>query len=119
MTPQHASLSAGRWQSLSLMEQLANIGSEVGRARRWQGPDPAAADRAFIRALELLDLTIQDERWWRGRKELTRLRECLCDARHGGTDYATTYEALDRYLMPFAIAARAARAPLTKRCPST
>ena len=115
MAPQHASLSAGRWRSFSLMEQLANIGSEVARAGRRQGTDPEAAERACARALELLDLTIQDERWRRRRKELVRARECLCDARQGGTDYATTFEALDRYFMPFAIAARAVRESLMKR----
>lgn len=109
MPPQHASLSAGRWQSLSLMEQLANVGSEVGRVGRWHGTDEAAAERAFVRALELLDLTIQDDRWRGRRKELTRARECLCDARAGGQDYRTTFEGLDRYFLPFATAARTAR----------
>jgi hypothetical protein len=33
----HKELAAGKWFTLSLPEQLANIGSEVGRARRWQG----------------------------------------------------------------------------------
>ncbi|MGH7230803.1 MAG: hypothetical protein ACREJU_05510, partial [Nitrospiraceae bacterium] len=99
----------GRWQSFSLMEQLANIGSEVARAGRRQGTDPEAAERACERALELLDLTIHDERWRGRRKELARVRECLCDARQGGTDYAMTFDGLDRYFMPFAIAARAAR----------
>ncbi|HJU05540.1 MAG TPA: hypothetical protein VJ692_10355 [Nitrospiraceae bacterium] len=115
MAPQHVSLSAGRWQSFSLMEQLANIGSEVARAGRRQGTDPAAAERACVRALELLDLTIQDERWRGRRNELTRVRECLCDARQGGTDYGTTFEALDRYFLPFAIAANAARESRMKR----
>jgi hypothetical protein len=29
MSYQHQSLASGRWRSLSLIEQLANIGSEV------------------------------------------------------------------------------------------
>jgi len=32
--PLHAGLAAGRWFELTLMEQLGNIGSEVGRATR-------------------------------------------------------------------------------------
>ncbi len=28
----HAGLAAGRWYQMTLVEQLANIGSEVGRA---------------------------------------------------------------------------------------
>lgn len=109
MAPQHASLAAGRWQSFSLMEQLANVGSEVGRARRRLVTEPEAAERAWVRALELLDLTIQDDRWRGRRKELTRVRECLCDAMQGGKEYGTTFEALDRYFLPFAIAARRSR----------
>jgi hypothetical protein len=29
----HRELAAGRWQTLSLAEQLGNVGSEVGRMR--------------------------------------------------------------------------------------
>src|SRR2546422_4887086 len=35
----HASLAAGRWQTLTLAEQLGNVGSEVARARRWHDQD--------------------------------------------------------------------------------
>jgi hypothetical protein len=39
MKPQHVGLATGRWQTLSLMEQLANVGSDgpapiVGRKIR-------------------------------------------------------------------------------------
>jgi hypothetical protein len=30
----HATLAAGRWHQMTLVQQLANIGSEVGRAAR-------------------------------------------------------------------------------------
>jgi len=45
--PRHPGLAGGRWQELSLAEQLANVGAEVGRMRR-----RAAAQRsaAFERA---------------------------------------------------------------------
>src|SRR5262249_60450549 len=54
-------LGWGRWAQLSLAEQLANVGAEVGRMR----PRRAGEDRArpFERALELLDLTLADPRW--------------------------------------------------------
>jgi hypothetical protein len=39
MAPQHQTLSAGRWQSLTLVEQLGNVGSEVGRAIRAKAQD--------------------------------------------------------------------------------
>ena len=52
---QHRALAAGRWAQFSLAEQLANVGSEVGRMRRWQERDPRLATGAFDRALEGLD----------------------------------------------------------------
>jgi hypothetical protein len=109
MAYQHAQLAAGRWQALPLVEQLANVGSEVARAYRWQGKDLASCEKAFARALELLDLTIQDPRWKGRRKEMTRARELLCDAMLGGTLYRTDLASLDRYFFHFAVAARAGR----------
>jgi len=107
MSHVHANLAAGRWQTLSLMEQLANVGSDVAHARRWQGKDPALSEKAFIRALELLDLSIGDARWKGRRKELTRMREVLCDAMQGGAVYGSDLASLDRYFFHFAVAARA------------
>lgn len=105
----HPGLADGRWQTFSLAEQLANVGSEVGRLRRAAGRDEGLAARAFERALELLDLTLADPRW-RGRlREIARARELLCDATLGGGDYGTTLEDLDRYFLTFAMLARAQR----------
>lgn len=105
----HTSLAAGRWRSLSLVEQLGNVGSEVRRAARWHGTDQQRCEQAFYRALELLDLTIADPRWQGRRKELTRARELLCDAMFGGTTYGSDLASLDRYFFHFAMAARAGR----------
>lgn len=107
MSHVHANLAAGRWQILSLMEQLANVGSDVARAHRWQGKDASLSEKAFVRALELLDLTIGDARWKGRRKELTRVRELLCDAMAGGAAYNSDLAGLDRYFLHFAVAARA------------
>ncbi|MGH7267939.1 MAG: hypothetical protein ACREMB_24245 [Candidatus Rokuibacteriota bacterium] len=116
-TPAHRALAAGGWARLSLAEQLANVGSEVGRLRRWTGRDERLAGAAFERALELLDLTLADARW-RGRlKEIARAREVLCDAASGGHRYGSTLEALDRYFLAFAVAARARRASATSLVP--
>jgi hypothetical protein len=109
MAHQHAQLAAGRWQTLPLVEQLANVGSDVARAHRWQGKDAASCEKACNRALELLDLTIQDPRWKGRRKELTRIREILCDAMFGSTLYGTDLASLDQYFFHFAVAARANR----------
>lgn len=109
MSYRHAGLAAGRWQTLPLVEQLANVGSDVARAARWQGKDPQRCEQAFLRALELLDLTIEDARWKGRRKELVRTRECLCDAMLGGTAYGSDLASLDRYFLHYAVAARAGR----------
>lgn len=109
MSHVHANLAAGRWQTLPLVEQLANIGSDVARAHRWQGKDASLSEKAFFRALELLDLTIGDARWKGRRKELTRVRELLCDAMAGGSTYGSDLAGLDHYFFHFAVAARAGR----------
>ena len=109
MSSQHTGLAAGRWHTMPLVEQLGNVGSEVARASRWQKKDPQACEKAFIRALELLDLTIQDPRWKGRRKELTRVREFLCDVMSGGSVYGSDLSSLDRYFYHFAVAARANR----------
>lgn len=102
----HTGLAAGRWFELSLMEQLGNIGSEVGRARSWQGKDAIRFRRATDRALELFDLTLSDARW-RGRlKEIGRAREVFCDAVLGGKEYRGSLADLERYFTHFALAAR-------------
>jgi hypothetical protein len=55
--------------------------------------------------VELLDLTIADERWKGRRKELTRTRELLCDAMFGGNTYGSNLASLDRYFFHFAMLA--------------
>ena len=101
--PQHISLASGRWFALSFLEQMGNIGSEVHRALEWQERDQGIFNRAIDNALELLDLTIRDTRW-RGRlKEVSRVREFLCDVVFGQGQYATL-EDFDEYFLSFAIA---------------
>ena len=102
----HAELSSGGWMKLSLPEQLGNVGSEVSRALRWRNRDLNLFDRAMVRALELLDLSIQDPRWNRRLKELTRARESLCDAWLGGPEYQTRLEDMNSYFFHFALLAR-------------
>ena len=105
----HRELAAGRWRQLTLAEQLANVGSEVGRMRRWRDRDARLMTGAFERALDLLDLTLADPRWRARLREIARARELLCDAAAGGGDYGSTLEDLDRYFLAFAVAARSGR----------
>jgi hypothetical protein len=54
-------LASGRWRTLTILEQMGNIGSEVERAIR--AHDAGRLDRfehALERALELFDLTAAD-----------------------------------------------------------
>lgn len=74
--------SQERWFTLSLADQLGNVGSEYSRilASR-KSNNEARFKSALVRFLELLDLTIQDPRWSFFRKrELLRLRETCCDS---------------------------------------
>lgn len=79
----HKDLTPERWFKLSLMEQLANVGTDIERTINWRKrSDKTASDAAFDRAIELLDLTIADPKHKKqgGRlKELCRVREALAD----------------------------------------
>ena len=106
---QHKDLASGRWQKFSLAEQLANIGSEVSRAIRWQGKDEKLFWGAVERVLELFYLTIADPRRYNQLKELTRLRETFCDAVLGGKEYGSTLQNIESYLFYFALYSRKIR----------
>jgi len=99
-------LAQGRWFALSLAEQFANIGSDVGRAALWQGKNKEHFENAVIRTLELFDLTLADSRWQGRLREIARAREVFCDAVLGGQQYNSTLADLDAYFLPFAFAAR-------------
>ncbi|MBZ1345378.1 MAG: hypothetical protein KY055_01955 [Candidatus Nealsonbacteria bacterium] len=106
MAFQHKNLAAGRWQKLSLAEQLANVGSEVSRVLLWRGKDEKIFENAILRALELFDLTLEDVRWQKRLREIARLREVFCDAVSGGKEYKTTLKDLEHYFFYFALLAR-------------
>jgi len=101
-------MAAGRWFGLSLMEQLGNIGSEVGRAAEaWRQGNAERKVKALERAFELLDLTLSDSRWRGGRlREICRSREVCVDTFYGHQEYQTTPEDLEKYFYHFAAAAR-------------
>lgn len=109
MTFQHKELAAGRWQKFTLMEQLANVGSEVSRALNWQEKGNTDLSlRAVDRALELLYLTIADTKN-RGRlRELTRVREVLADYFYAENQYGSSPALWRGYFDAFARAARRA-----------
>ena len=52
-----------RWKLFPKTQQLLMVGSEIMRARVWQGKDGEKFKMALERGLDLLDLTIGDEQW--------------------------------------------------------
>jgi hypothetical protein len=112
-SPAHPSLAAGRWHSLSLLEQLANVGSEVDRAirARAQGRHDRF-ERAFDRALELFDLTASDSRWTLPRRrEILRAREQFCRVFFDDEAEPDLAGYLTKYFLQFAVAARRRAGP--------
>lgn len=107
---EHKSLATGRWFELTLMEQMGNIGSDVGRAFTWQKKGRLEIGQQYMdTALELFDLTLSDPRWVKmnGRlKEISRAREVFCDLFLGENQYNETGEKLMKYFDEFALAAR-------------
>lgn len=107
MEYQHKDLAGGRWQELSFFEQMANIGSEVERAINWKNKKNAQySEMAFERALELLDLTIDNEKNRNHLRELLRLREVLVDYFVYENIYGSSDEKWHNYFYAFSFAAR-------------
>ncbi|OGH64785.1 MAG: hypothetical protein A2821_01375 [Candidatus Magasanikbacteria bacterium RIFCSPHIGHO2_01_FULL_41_23] len=103
----HQDLAAGRWQKMTLCEQLGNIGSEVSRALNWQERgNEEQSWRAFDRALELFSLTQTDKRWFGRLQEVARAKEVFGDFFIGSNEYQSSKESIIKYFDAFAIVAR-------------
>lgn len=103
---QHKDLAAGRWFELTLIEQLANVGSEVERTILWKEKNnPEYSQLAFERALELLDLTLADAKNKKRLKELARVREALVDYFAFDNQYSSSDELWRKYFYAFNYAA--------------
>jgi hypothetical protein len=107
MSYQHKDLAAGRWSQLSFLEQMANIGSEVERALNWRMKKNADyARKAFERALELIDLTLGNEKNHAHLKEVARLREAIVDYFFGENQFISSEDSWRNYFLPFTYASR-------------
>lgn len=92
---------------MSLIEQMANIGSEVERALNWRVKNnPRFSEKAFERALELIDLTLDSAVGFARLKELARVREALVDYFYGTNEYQSTEESWRKYFRHFTFAVR-------------
>ncbi len=108
MTYLHKNLADGSWQDLSLVVQLANVGSEVILALKLKEKENDRYSQfAFHRALELLSLSIDDPKNLHRLKELTRCYEVIVDYFFGENTYQSDEKQLVRYFMNFNLAARA------------
>lgn len=103
---QHVDLAQGRWQTLTLPEQLGNAGSEFGRAlAARQGGDQSRFENAAARFYELIGLTVADPRWQgRRRRELARVKEIGAGALYDNDQMAAA--SLEKYFFQFACLAR-------------
>ena len=107
MSFQHKDLAAGRWSQLSFLEHMANIGSEVERALNWRIKKNADyTQKAFERSLELIDLTLENEKNYAHLQEITRLREAIVDYFFGANQFMSSEGSWRSYFLPFTYASR-------------
>ena len=107
MSYEHKQLAAGRWNQLSFLEQMANIGSEVERALNWKAKNNSSyCQKASRRALELVDLALEVAGTFPRRKELARLREAMVDYFFGENQFQSTEASWRAYFSHFTYAAR-------------
>jgi len=105
---QHTDLNQKRWSQLSLVEQMANIGSEIERVITWsEKQNQKYADLANERVLELFDLTLSDRKHPSELKEIARARELWLDFFVGNNQYNQTANQWRKYFLGFNYAARA------------
>ncbi len=105
---EHLESAKASWSKFSLVEQMANIGSEVSRAHRANG-NKARYWGAVARALDLFYLTVEDPRWKGRLREILRVRELFAAAALGSDEFKTSLQDLDRYFDCFAWLARSNR----------
>lgn len=88
---QHKNLASGAWKTMSFIEQMANVGSEVERAISWKHKGNKEYSKiALYRALELLNLTKNAHTNFKRLREVTRTYEFLVDYFVGENVYKTS-----------------------------
>ena len=98
----HKELMGERWNSMTIIEQMANIGCDVERAIRWRNKGELVDSRnAFERALELLQFTIADPKNRKRLKELCPLKDHLIDYFMYDNEYVSTDKWFQDYFFNF------------------
>jgi len=104
---QHKNLSTGDWKKKPFLEQMANIGSEVYRAINWKEKgNKEYSDMAFVRSLELFDLTKDSQLTYPQYKELLRMREIWIDFFKYENEYNSDKEFFNTYFTYLTVASR-------------
>ena len=102
----HKDLANGKWESLTFLQQMANIGSEVERTINWRSKgNKEYSLKASERALELFDLTIKQQKTYPKILELVRARELFVDYIFGNNIYQSTDKEWQNYFINFTCAA--------------
>lgn len=104
------------WKKLTMPEQMANIGSEVERSIKWKEKNnEKLSQKAFFRALELFDLTLQNIAASQKKDknlllpvitEIARAKELFADYFIGDNQYNSTKESWQKYFKQFNYLAR-------------
>ena len=98
MSYQHKTLAESRWNKMSFLEQMANIGSEVERTISWKAKgNDNYSRKAFYRSLELFDLSLNAPLKPSKRKEVARARELWVDFVEYSNKYKSTSERWRKY----------------------
>jgi len=96
-----------KWFKLTSIEQMANIGAEVGRAINWKKRgEKKLSLNALFRALDLIDASVCDQKNKKHLKEFLRTREILVDYFVGNNIYQTSDSQLEKYFYYFNLALR-------------
>ena len=105
----HTGMSEDQWFGRSILEQMANVGSEVFRAISWRERNAEYSRNALYRALELIDLTVEDAKNIGRLREVLRVREALVDYFLYDNTYQSSDEQWQKYFYDFGVAANRGR----------
>lgn len=96
-----------KWGELPLIEQLAHVGAEIHRAGHWeQKKDKISRNKSLERAIDLMDLILNNAHLHHRTREIARLREVVCDCYTDRHENNVSLSALDNYFLTLAIYAR-------------
>lgn len=70
-------MTINRWKTFTKSQQLLMVGSEIMRAKAWQGVDEGLFQGALERTFPLVDLCLEDKKWQDQQLSLLTLRDEL------------------------------------------